>query len=1161
MKNNGLLVINASAGSGKTYALARNYIFLLLFCRDKEQRLQLRKQPNYHRHILAITFTNKATGEMKQRIIEELEELAHNTTKSDFYRDFAQDREEHPEQWGDQTLDPQQLAQAAQNALAGILHNYAAFNVSTIDAFFQSVLRNFARELDRDYNYEVQIDSKFAINQAVHNFLISLGTDLRRIGKDNRYRFSDIEQWVRDYLHSTIEDERPWNIFRDDSNLHKFAEKITDETFLEQMPSIRAYLFKDDNQPDFGKIRAFRLHVLKAAKEHTEAYKAQRAALHEILNRHGIDEQRLSGSKSLMQLLKTTKIEDGDKPGDGFFTITRDNVESQFKKGPALPGEALDEVAGWCGETANHYLLGSIFTQLSQQLGLLGLLGQIDRHLHQYCRDTNSLLIADSNDLIAHVLDSGVPFIYERIGTWLNHYMIDEFQDTSKKQYRNFLPLLEEALAQDHDNLCLLIGDPKQSIYRFRNADPSIFRDKVEQDFTPQRHNLEQQTLKYNFRSCRNIIRFNNHITELLLNDFPDLPTLQRTYDPKNDKTGYEQQIPEKAMSQPEGYVRINVANTEGKPFDNNEVLLSLPQYLLELHERFPWRAIGVLVNKKDEGYKIINRILAHNKTAPPEETIPCVSEESLLVVSSPSVRRIVGLLQFIDLTQMNTEEPDDSGESTAPPADKAVIYAQARQLSQQRLCQVLGLFLDKLPNLGQDQDAGSLLAGCFRQYDTITGTSTEEQLRHYAETLQSLLPDSRSELLTLNNIVDRLINNISPAAAQNDTAYLLAFQDLVQDFSTRQSAATVREFLRFWDKQKDKLTIPPSPEKDAITIMTIHKSKGLEFPCVVIPMLTWELDGESRKAKTEPYWITRKEWNDQGGNLILPLPPEVEIPPLLPLNKSNLNLLRNVTGTFRTFVDDYNEAVCTDNFNKTYVAFTRAVEELHMTCVKGNNVSEHITGHIASDPLLTLSADNTYYYYGQPRTAPFSAKPSDPVITDEIQSRRLQRGVNRVTVRLPQDLTDKQNTGTRLHNLLSRIRYRADLDRAWQFCLNRGIISNDDATWPAERVWDVVSGMFSDPRMALWWADDNEVYNERPIVGLPDGTALRPDRVVRTADGRWIVVDYKFGQEITERHAEQVGRYCDMLTKMGHDNVEGYVWYVEHDRVAEVVNGQFTWN
>ena len=1174
----GLLQISASAGSGKTYTLAKRYIMLLIFTTGSDGLLHLRQATGYHSHILAITFTNKATGEMKRRIVDELFILATRPEGSDFLRDFKkEDEDQHIFAPG--ALDKDKVQRAARQALAAVLYDYGTFNVSTIDSFFQSILRNFAHELDRDYNYEVQIDSDFALQTAIHGFLLSLGATAGR----NNGNLTDVERWVKAYISHQVSEGKDWNFFKDDGGLLDYAKLMTMEFFREHLPRLHGYLTREEKGervPDFTKVNEFKRRVSELEEQYEQRYIDLAPRMAELVENYNIDKEGISTGNAFVYyyMQPDNPIARGEKYSGAMEMIDEEHLlNKSFKnigkgknKAKYVPPQGfVGEVMAWRDEVIWTYNVWQLLAMLLSDLGLLALINRIDENLKQYSLETNQLLLGDTNDLIARVIESGVPFLYERVGTWINHYMIDEFQDTSRKQYQNFKPLLEEALSKNEDeNLCMLIGDAKQSIYRFRNADPSLFRESIAEDFDTQHHGLRQQTLDTNYRSCPAIVEFNNWIFDKLLQlpDWVEMDVVQRTYMPHGKKEDF-QQLEHK--QEPQGMVvaRLLSKDKDGSSDEQRQAVIDLlPQYLLQLHERFEWRKMGILVNRRKQGNAVVARIMEYNKTVPAHQQIAIASDESMLISHSSSVKRIVSLLRFIDLTQYRMDEltAEDEPAATRELNDKKTNAARNR-LREQYLYHVLGMFMERMA-ADEQQAPGEVLEQCFRQARRTSALNEQEQMNEYADILDTLLPDRRTELMTLTNIIEHLIKRYIKETqnAPVETAHLLAFQDCVGDFATKRSGGTVREFLAYWDTQSEKLTVPASASEDAISVLTIHKAKGLEYDCVVLPFVNWSIKSEGGGNRRKIFWLDLQTLKDENALSIFdgdtPMP-EALIPPLLPLSQTEVTNLAQAGGCLQGFVNKYEQDVMVDNVDKTYVAFTRPKQEMHLFVFAESEIGKLIA------PILEAGADDTeapiqrvaeaVYQWGAPGEAADgkSGKKADEPIIIDMPHYKVASGATRVSVRLPEDLTDKQNTGKRLHNLMSRIAYHRDVERGWSFCLNRGILRADDRQWPLERIRGIIDRMFDDPRTAPWFSDDNHVYNERNLT-LPHNAAnatKRPDRVVRRPDSTWMVIDYKFGEKDLVEHTRQVRGYMTRLASMGKKPIQGYIWYVALDQIVPV--------
>ncbi|MBQ9577298.1 MAG: UvrD-helicase domain-containing protein [Muribaculaceae bacterium] len=1184
--NRRLLVIKASAGSGKTYRLALEYIKHLLFTSSGAQLVPRRgagdgRLLNVHRQLLAITFTNKATDEMKQRIVKELYRLSRPGVKSDYLQGFMQES----------GLAEGAVRALARQALNELLFDYSNFNVSTIDSFFQTILRNFARELDRDFNYDIQLEEDYAVRVAVHNFLLSLGKE----GKPTQ-----VDQWVQEYQRHLLRgdvEKKNWKFFDDGGRLNKFARNINSELFRSRMKAIRDYLGHLDDEGrfvcDFGQIRAFKKLMHEMVQRCDDNIQEGYAQLRDILTPLGpkgsFKNWLAKGGNTPFDLSKTWK------------EITEAKVVGQFYKSNIPDQATIERVLALMLDHRNQRLLTDFFQHIEDNLGLLGLLAMIDLFLEEYRHETNSILIGDTNELIGTVLESGTDFIYERVGTMIENFMIDEFQDTSTKQYENFRGLLRESLASGHFNM--LIGDAKQSIYRFRNADLTVFRELVGEDFasniTDGRQNKDADgPSSVNYRSSRHIIEFNNALFEFLKDRYGDRPTVVDTYG------DIEQGMPGNIDSDKlPGYVRLIAANRKALlqdevvagamaagdgPTGEGDVAVEavLPGYLLRLHKRYDWGRIGILVNSHSDGDKVVECILDYNKRTTGEK-IHIISGESLLLSNSPIIRRIIAMLRYIDISQFSAADEDDI-DDTAANQDSLWHRLRSKRLSDQRLYTALNDFIQAVaarPDAAP-LDNGHVLVECLEALkDGAQGGADGEPGEPVnTTTLEHLLPPA-GELTTLVSIVETIIAHFKRGAnggtdVDREVAFLLAFQDTVMQFSAQRNGGSVREFLKFWDEKKNKLAVSSADGGDAINIMTIHAAKGLEFDCVVIPFADWEMDGNKME---KDYWMPREAFADVMDAM---LPdgqqcPGDMVPPLLHVGKTAaVELCRAGAfgGEAAAFINKQIDDVLIDNMNKTYVAMTRPRTELHIFADGDSNT-------IA--PLLTEFADaggkmapvgdvEGWYESGTLSTAAEMAalrekKAKQAADDTEPPVERVSIGgytVNALPVELRVRVEHASSTsidaGLRLHGLLSRMRDRNDVDRVIDSGLKHGVITTGDPDDPCgiECINAHVRGPILDPVSLVysWFDPANKVYSERTITAAStdlfavDGIEnVRPDRVVLLPDGQMLVIDYKSGERDDKRYLAKLNQYMSKLRLIFPGTpVAGRLWYVTRDLILD---------
>ena len=1187
MNNNdkrNMLVMKASAGSGKTYNLALQYIKHLLFFTDESGKMHPRRQAgekrllNAHRLLLAITFTNKATAEMKDRIVKELYCLAQEGEDSDYLEGFVQ-------QTG---LTESRVRELARQALNELLFDYSNFNVSTIDSFFQSVLRNFARELDRDFNYDIQLEEDYAVRVAVHNFLLSLGKG----GKDGKP--TPVDLWVKDYQRHLIRgdvEKKKWKFFDDGGDLLTFAKQINSELFRSNMAAVRAYLGRYEDgryRSDFKKIGTFKQRMNVLLERTMTAATDGLQELHDVLEPYG--------SAGMLNYTLKNWYQKGElEPFQKKFLqeANGDKVAKQFSKKANVELTVVEHVTRLLQQQMKLATVETFLRDIVDNLGLLGMLAMIDKFLEDYRHETNSILIGDTNELIGTVLDSGSDFVFERVGTTIAHFMIDEFQDTSTKQYENFSGLLHESL--DSGNFNMLIGDAKQSIYRFRNADPSVFREKVDTDFV---NDIYQPPIKpgepasINYRSSRGIIEFNNALFAFMRERYNDVPTVVATY--QDVEQGFPKNIDEKKVP---GYVRVMLgdykrvlggqgsedpdiegleAGEDAAEQTEVDVLNVLPDYLLQLHERFDWGRIGVLVNSNREGNSIVECILNYNQqTTGPKINI--ISGESLLLNNSPIIRRIIAMLRFIDISQFAAGDEDDADVAD----DRQARSMRDQRAGDQRLYSAMSVFIKAVTANGGDAIAnGDLLVKSLTVKPK--GEGMEEQPADepdYAAELAALLP-SGYELTTLVSIVENIIARFKddPAACADvnrETTFLMAFQDEVMKFSSQNNGGSVREFLKYWDEKKGKLAVSSADGGDAINVMTIHKAKGLEFDCVIIPFAKWYLDGNGQNL--ERYWMPKAEFIDVMESLPVydgDLDKDI-VPPLLSVMKNHLIKLdedftlkeKGQHFLYKQLIDQL-----IDNLNKTYVAFTRPCSELHIFAesTDDKSVDNRLTSLLsdfANDGGLmkpVMPGDESWFEYGEISTREQLEAKRPPkkvlAISADIISYPVTPVPPSIKVRLDYASTSHVKAGIRLHSLLSRIGDSNDVDRVIADAIKHGMVTDD----PGDPCGiDSVNACVREPimsgegRVAAWFDPANKVYSERTITAVGKWWGeienQRPDRIVRRPDGKILVIDYKSGERNDTKYRRQVQGYIDKLRVIFPDApIAGRIWYVTHHLIID---------
>ena len=1064
-----LTVYKASAGSGKTFTLATEYIKLLVM------------NPMSYRTILAVTFTNKATEEMKMRILSQLYGIWKLLPDSSDYLDHI------VEATG---LSAPQVSRQAGEALHQLLHNYSYFRVETIDTFFQSVLRNLARELDLTANLRIGLNDYQVEEQAVDQLIDSLThTDV-------------MLQWILKYIMETISDDHSWNII---GQVKQFGRTIFRDYYKEKSGKLNELI----NQKDFlnsymSQLRQIRSDALLHMKEIGDHF-------FETLAAEGLSDTDLSYGRTGVA---------------SFFRKLQNGIFDESIIGSRVT-DCLEDASKWCTKKHNRAdfiqaLADTTLIPILQQaiaeqprqwklymsadltlrhLNQLRLLGSIEQKVREMNEEANRFLLSDTQQLLHSLIkDSDSPFIFEKIGTRLEHIMIDEFQDTSTVQWQNFKVLLQECMSHvDTENL--IVGDVKQSIYRWRSGDWRLLN-AIDQEFPHANDMMDILPLATNYRSERHIIEFNNaFFTEAAKQEYESQHE-QFPAGAEQLRHAYEdvtQQVPEKR--QQNGLVHIRLLPQKDYKTETLSQLADTVSMLVS-HGVKP-REIAILVRTNS----VIPVIADYVNVQIPD--VPIISDEAFRLDASVSVCLLIQALHLLT-------HPDDQ----LTKATLAKLYQRS----------VLGNDVSESELFIKDRPLDDLLPDGFLQQ------------------VPSLLH------LPLYELAERLYKIFQLERLRDESAYVCAFYDQLNKF-TLDDSTDIDAFVHEWEETICSKTIQ-SVATDGIRILSIHKSKGLEFDNVIIPYCDWKL-----------------EHND----ILFCQPQETPFNalPIAPIDNNGKQMMGTI------YEQDYlNEHLQTtvDNLNLLYVAFTRASRNLF---VLGRRDAKNSRSALIETvlPQLTLT-DSTLegledsehpieFSYGQlyvPAAKESDAKVSQnvflqPVIPQSvtiesfnIKTEFRQSNKSREFIEGDDEQLEMSymKIGNVLHNVFSTIRTSADVDRALQQLQQDGVLYDDEMT--ADRVTALLRKRLESPRIKAWFSDRWQLFNECSILCVDSQGNMqerRPDRVM--TDGKEThVVDFKFGRPRPE-YLDQVREYMQLLRSMGMPGVKGWLWYVYNNKVEEV--------
>lgn len=1069
-----LTIYKASAGSGKTFTLATEYISLVV------------ENPTSYRNILAVTFTNKATEEMKMRILSQLYGIWKQLPDSSQYMKKVKEKTGFGEQL---------ISERAGIALANLLHNYNYFRVETIDTFFQSVLRNMARELDLTTNLRIGLNDVQVEEMAVDQMIADLSTT------------DVVLVWIMKYILENIQDDKSWNVI---GHIKRFGRTI----FKDEYKAVSKALEAKMSEPGFFETYTQHLREIRQSAE-----------------------QRMKDiAEEFFDILETESLSVEDFPYGktgvcSFFLKLRQGIFDESIVGKRVT-DSVGDPTKWYKKTHQrreliHALAESSFDRLLRQalderprqwklyqsadltlrhLNQLRLLGSIQEKVRQLNESSNRFLLSDTQQLLHTLIgENDSPFIFEKIGTQLEHVMIDEFQDTSTIQWQNFRVLLSEAMSHEGTSN-LIVGDVKQSIYRWRSGDWRLLND-IERQFSEQQ--IDSVTLKTNYRSDRRIIEFNNiffrhaaqleYLSQKELND-TEAEQLSRAY------TDVEQLIPKGKPD--EGYVNISLLPAEDYQKKNFQQIATTIETLLA--QGVLQQNIAILVRTN----AIIPLVAQYFMEQMPQVTI--VSDEAFRLDASNAVCLLVETLRLL-------AHPDDQ-------LTKAAIV-------KSYLCDVTHEYTDDSSLLLSTTDLDALLPEPF--------------IAHFEEL----------RALSLYDLVERLYAIFGLEALTTQSAYVCAFYDHLSNF-VNDNAGGIDAFLKEWEETLCSKTIQ-SDETSGVRIFSIHKSKGLEYDHVICPFCDWQLEKQSGNIiwcqPSEPPFsdlpIAPIDYSQKQmmGTIYEP----DYLHEHLQNTVDNLNLLyvaftrarcslfvigrRNSKNSRSTLIEQCLPLVTEDLNGATLDGIEDDQSPISFTF--GNLPSYHLshsTHHSSENPFLQPV---------EPIAVSVRTFASKINFLQSNRSRDFVEGDNE------DDKQQKKNyiqIGSILHEIFSTIRTTSDIPDALSRLQFEGVLYDEHIT--AKRITLMLRQRLQDPRVADWFSPRWTLYNECSILSLtPDGEVYerRPDRVM-TDGTQWIVIDFKFGASKPE-YTLQVQEYMQLLASMGHHNVKGYLWYVYSNKITEV--------
>lgn len=1050
MHKTAFTLYDASAGSGKTFTLVKEYLKILLTSSKNDA----------YRNILAITFTNKAVGEMKSRIVSSLSEFAKDEPSPKAVELMEAIQQET-------TLNAIDIKIKARQIIKNIIHNYASFDISTIDKFTHKVIRAFAHDLGLPITFDVSLETDNLLTEAVDAIIAQAGED------------ETLTKLLVDFTMEKTDDDKSWDVTREILD--------TGKLLLNENNRNEIVHFQDKSISEFVEIKKKIQQVVNDLEAECVVL-AQEAI--SVITAAGIDEKSFSGGyfPKHLQSIKEGKFNPRNKT---YHEAEDIKINKTAKDKDAIEG-IIPELLSLLKHVYTNQERIAFYTAFLKNITPLSLLNTVSQELSKIQKEQNILSISEFNAIIyKEIQNQPAPFIYERLGEKYKHFFIDEFQDTSEMQWQNLIPLIDNALSsedlQGERGSLMIVGDPKQSIYRWRGgkAEQFIELGKDHNPFNNPDKKIEH--LDRNFRSYSEIIRFNNDFFKMISGQFtnPDYKDL------------YENHSHQKHNSKMGGYINISflpkIEKTEG---DDEETLDKTRQYVQatlvaikkSLSKGFDYSDIAILTRRRDQGIAMAGYLT--------EQGIPILSSETLMIENATEVIFILNVLRYLN-NSSNLEA-------------KAYLLQYIGEYVQQQL-PVHDFIFQGMENKSEKEFEKWLM--------TFDISLSFQELRR------------KSLYETVESIVSKFIN------LKQNNAYIQYFLDLVLERDIKNQAG-ITDFLSYWDKNGHKFSIPSPEGKNAVRILTIHKSKGLEFPVVIFPFAE---EDYSRRPKD-------KLWLDSEDTIS-------ELPRVLIDNSSAVEGF----GEEASLVyQQKKQEDLLDNVNVLYVALTRAEEQLYIISsmnlsAKGelpkNNMALFFINYL--EQFSDFDIQKHEYEIGSPeriskesssieeaRKIPFVKEILNPKNIKIAQRESLMWG------------THQQKAieyGNIVHEILSYVRTASDVGLALAKAIENGLIVESQQ----EEVSKTLHLILNHPELADYFADGNNVMNEQTII-RKEGTPIKPDRMVMAQDNKVYLLDYKTGSH-NQKYQQQLESYEQAIEKMGFQVAKKALVYIGEE--VNVVN------
>lgn len=1029
MRKPAFSIYDASAGSGKTYTLVKEYLKIIL----------LSKKQDAYRNILAITFTNKAVHEMKSRVVESLSEFAKDHP-SDKALQLMQDIN------GETNLSLKTIQEKAKSIIKNLIHNYAAFDISTIDKFTHKVIRAFAHDLNLPITFDVSLDTENLLNEAVDAIISQAGED------------ETLTNLLVNFTMEKTDDDKSWDVSRE---IMETGKLILNENNREEISH-----FSNKSIAEFVEIKNKLVEFCKEIEAETIA-QATDALL--LIEKNGIDLKSFSGGYFPKHLIS---IQEGKfNPNNKTYHEFEDIKINKTAKDGAIIESIIPELLAILKSIYIKFEKKNFYEAFLKNITPLSLMNTLSNKLQEIQKEQNILSIAEFNKLInEQIQNQPAPFIYERLGEKYKHFFIDEFQDTSEMQWQNLIPLIDNALSsEDLDGArgsLMIVGDPKQSIYRWRGGKAEQFIE-LSKDKNPfVNPDKELFSLATNYRSYSQVIDFNNQFFKFLASKFAN----------EDYKDLYQNHSFQEFNAKKGGYVNVSFIPKfdkteveENEDLEKNNLYLeaTLKTILKVKSNGFNYKDIVILTRNKKPGTAIANHLI--------ENGIPIVSSESLLLGTSSEVQTCIYILRYLK----NANDLESKAN---------FLYYLAKNL-QQNL--PVHDFIAKGMELKNELE--------FQNWLTeIDVDFSFQNIRKKA----------------LYEATEIIISKVIPIEKRN--AYVQYFLDLILEHDLKKQSG-ISDFLYYWENNSEKLSIPSPEGNDAVRIMTIHKSKGLEFPVVIFPFA----EENYSQNKGDKIWITTDE-------------SQVGLPKaLVSKNAAVVNFGEEASLVY----NQKKEEDLLDNINVLYVALTRAEEQLYII---SGLVSENSKGELPNNMATffieflgnEFKEEQLEYEFGSNEKMSITKE----VVSNALTIPQLSETLHPKNIKIAQRESVMWNTkqqkaieyGNIIHEILAFVKTKNDIDLAITKAIENGLI----ITSQKEAVLATITEIVNHTELTDYFSEAHKVMNEQTII-QKQGTIVKPDRMSISKDKKVFLLDYKTGQHLP-KHKIQLENYQKTIEDMG---------------------------